>query len=346
MANKMKALVKSKAQKGIWMEEVDIPEPGMNDVIIKVKKTAICGTDIHIYNWDTWAQKHIRTPIIVGHEFVGVVEKVGSNVPDFKPGDLVSGEGHVVCGLCRNCMAGRRHLCAHTSGLGVDRDGSYADFVSLPQTNVWHAHPDIPLETTAYFDPLGNATHTALQYQMVAEDVLITGAGPIGCMAVAICKHVGARHVVITDVNPYRLDLARKMGATLAVNPTEQTIADVQKELNMKEGFDIGLEMSGNPSAFNDMLDNMCHGGKISMLGILPTGTGIDWNKVIFNMLTVKGVYGREMYETWYLMTNMLLSGLDVSPVLTHQFKIEDYQEAFETMAAGNSGKIVLDWEE
>ncbi len=341
---KMRALVKSRPEQGIWMEEVPIPEPGINDVLIKIHKTAICGTDVHIYNWDDWAQKNIKTPLVVGHEFAGTVEAVGSNVHDFKKGDVVSGEGHLVCGLCRNCLAGRRHLCPRTSGVGVNRQGAFAEYLCIPVSNVWYAHKDIPMEILACFDPLGNATHTALSFDLVGEDVLVTGAGPIGLMAAAIAKHVGARYVVVTDVNPYRLELARKMGVTLAVDPRKKTLAQVQAELGMKEGFDVGLEMSGSPEAFRDMLAAMCHGGRIALLGILPNGTPIDWDTVIFSSLHIKGIYGREMFETWYKMTSMLQSGLDIEPLITHRFPIERYEEAFAVMRSHNSGKVILDW--
>ena len=340
----MKALVKKQAQPGLWLEDVPTPEVGLNDVLIKVHKTSICGTDVHIYNWDEWSQKTIPVPMVIGHEFAGTVAAFGSNVTDLKVGDVVSGEGHIVCGRCRNCLAGRRHLCAHTIGLGVNRPGAFAEYVSIPVTNVWHADPRIPLDVLSSFDPFGNATHTALSFKVLGEDVLITGAGPIGLMAAAIVRHAGARHVVVTDVNPYRLELARKMGATVAVNAKERKLCDVQKELGMKEGFDVGLEMSGNPAAFRDMLDNMCHGGKIAMLGIPSGEVAIDWHKIIFNMITIKGIYGREMYETWYMMTAMLQSGLDIAPVITHRFHYSEFEKGFEVMRSGNSGKVVLDW--
>ncbi len=344
--NTMQALVKKHATPGLWLEEVPIPEIGIDDVLIRVLKNSVCGTDVHIYNWDAWAQKTIPVPMVVGHEFVGRIEQVGSHVHDFYPGEIVSGEGHVVCGHCRNCLAGRRHLCAHTRGVGVNRPGAFAEYLAIPQTNVWHCDPNIPLEVLSCFDPLGNAVHTALSYDVLGEDVLITGAGPIGCMAVAIAKKAGARHVVITDVNPYRLELARKMGATVAVNAKEQTLADVQAQLGMKEGFDVGLEMSGNGRAFKDMIANMCHGGKIALLGIGIHGEAgaIDWDAVVFNGLTIKGIYGREMYETWYKMTAMIQSGLDISPVITHRFDFREYEKAFALMRSGESGKIVLDW--
>ena len=342
----MKALVKQKPEPGIWMDEVGKPSPGRNDVLIKVHKTGICGTDVHIYKWDEWAAKTVPTPMIVGHEFVGEIVEVGDNVTDFFPGEIVSGEGHVVCGRCRNCLAGRRHLCADTQGIGVNRPGAFANYISLPMTNVWHHADDIDQDVASIFDPFGNAVHTALSFPVLGEDVLITGAGPIGIMAAAIVKHAGARFVVITDVNPYRLDLARKMGATLALDVRTQSIADAQKELGMAEGFDVGLEMSGNPSAFRDMLGNVCHGGKIAMLGIPSEEIAIDWNTVVFNMLTIKGIYGRGMYETWYKMTVMLQSGLNIEPIITHRLHYTDFQEGFEIMLSGESGKVVLDWSE
>ena len=323
-----------------------MPQPGVaaNDVLIKVDRTGICGTDLHIYKWDDWADKTVPVPLVVGHEFVGEIVEVGSDVRDFSVGELVSGEGHVVCGHCRNCMAGRRHLCNDTAGIGVTRPGSFAEYISLPQTNVWEHKPDIDEEVAAIFDPYGNATHSALSFPVLGEDVLITGAGPIGIMSAAIVKYAGARHVVITDVNPYRLELAKKMGVTRAVNVAEGSLADAQKELGMDEGFDVGLEMSGNPDAFNDMLANMCHGGKIALLGIPEKEMAIDWNTVVFNMLTIKGIYGREMYETWYKMTVMLQGGLDIKPVITHRYKFADYEAAFETALSGESGKVLLEW--
>src|SRR6478609_6195101 len=328
----MKALVKRERQPGLWLEEVPEPTIGINDVLIRVERTGICGTDLHIYNWDAWAEKTIPVPMVVGHEFVGRIVKIGSNVNDFQIGDIVSGEGHVVCGRCRNCMAGRRHLCADTKGVGVNRPGAFAEYLSLPMTNVWHQSPGVDLDVASIFDPFGNAVHTALSFPVLGEDVLITGAGPIGIMAVAIAKHAGARHVVITDVNDYRLDLAQKMGATRAVNVKSQNLRDVQKELGMKEGFDVGLEMSGNPAAFRDMIDNMCHGGKIAMLGIPSEQMAIDWTKVVFNMLTIHGIYGREMYETWYQMTVMLESGLDIKPVITHRVPFTEFEKGFAAM--------------
>lgn len=338
----MKALVKSKREPGLWLEEVPVPEVGINDVLIKVDKAAICGTDVHIYNWDAWAQKTIPVPMPVGHEFVGRIVAMGSNVHDFKIGDLVSGEGHVVCGRCRNCLAGRRHLCRKTSGVGVNRPGAFAEYLSIPVTNVWYCDPAIPTDVLTCFDPLGNATHTALSFDVLGEDVLITGAGPIGCMAAAIARHAGARYVVVTDVIPYRLELARKMGATLALDVRNASIRDAQEMLKMKEGFDVGMEMSGNAQAFRDMIENMCHGGKIALLGILPRDSGLDWDTVIFNGLTLKGIYGREMYETWYKMTVMIQSGLDITPLITHRFAFAEYEEAFEVMHSGQSGKVIL----
>ena len=340
----MKALVKRHASPGLWMEDVPEPTMGVNDVLIKVFKTGICGTDVHIYNWDAWAQKTIPVPMVVGHEFVGEIVDVGANVKDFAAGEIVSGEGHVVCGHCRNCWAGRRHLCSETQGIGVNRPGAFAELIAIPQTNVWHHADGLDLDVAAIFDPYGNAVHTALQFDLLGEDVLITGAGPIGCMAAAVAQYAGARFVVVTDVIPWRLNLARKMGATRVVDARTEKLADVQKELGMKEGFDVGLEMSGNPQAFRDMLANMCHGGKISMLGIPSEPVAIDWNTVIFNMLTIRGIYGREMYETWYKMTVMLQGGLDISPVITHRFGANEFEEGFAVMRSGESGKVVLDW--
>ena len=342
----MKALVKKKAEPGLWLDEVPVPTFGDNEVLIKVLRTGICGTDLHIYNWDAWAQKTIPVPMVVGHEFVGEIAAVGSQVKDFHPGDIVSGEGHVVCGHCRNCLAGRRHLCKATVGVGVNRPGAFAEYMTLPVTNVWYHDPHIPRDVQAIFDPFGNAVHTALQFDVLGEDVLITGAGPIGIMAAAVVRHAGARYVVITDVNPYRLDLARKMGVTLAVDARTTTLREVQAQLGMREGFDVGLEMSGNATAFRDMLDNMCHGGKIAMLGIPPGEMAIDWNKVIFNMLTIRGIYGREMYETWYKMTVMLQSGLEITPVITHRLHYTEFQQGFDAMLTGAAGKVVLTWHE
>ena len=341
----MKALVKSKSEPGLWLEDVPEPEPGPNDVLIRVKRTAICGTDVHIWNWDEWAQKTIPVPMVVGHEFVGEIVEVGENVAAYAPGMIVSGEGHIVCGQCRNCMAGRRHLCPNTQGVGVNRQGAFAEYVVIPAANVWHHADGIDLDIASIFDPYGNATHTALQWDMVGEDVLVTGAGPIGAMAAAIARHVGARHVVITDINDYRLDLANKLGEMRTVNVTREKIADVQQELGMTEGFDVGLEMSGNPQAFRDMIANMAHGGKISMLGIPEGDVAVDWNQVIFNMLTIKGIYGREIFETWYKMTVMLQSGLDLDPLITHRLPYDKFEEGFAAAIAGEAGKVVLNWE-
>jgi threonine 3-dehydrogenase len=340
----MKALVKSKAETGLWLEDVPMPKIGMNDVLIKVDRTGICGTDIHIYKWDTWARKTIPVPMVVGHEFVGEIVEVGANVADFFPREIVSGEGHVVCGRCRNCLAGRRHLCAHTKGIGVNRPGAFAEYLALPMTNVWHHDPSIDRDVASIFDPFGNAVHTALSFPVLGEDVLITGAGPIGIMAAAVVRHAGARHVVITDVNPYRLGLAKEMGVSLALDVSKDSIAEAQKKLGLKEGFDVGLEMSGNAAAFRDMLANMCHGGKIAMLGIPEKEIAIDWNTIVFNMLTIKGIYGREMYETWYKMTVMLQSGLNIHPVITHRYHYTDFQKGFEQMLSGQSGKVILKW--
>ncbi|NLX55550.1 MAG: L-threonine 3-dehydrogenase [Planctomycetaceae bacterium] len=340
----MKALVKREKAPGLWLEDVPEPQIGINDVLIKVGRTGICGTDVHIYNWDAWSQKTIPVPLIVGHEFVGEVVAVGSNVADFRPGDMVSGEGHVVCGRCRNCLAGRRHLCKATKGIGVNRPGAFAQYMALPMTNVWLLDPAIDRDVAAIFDPFGNAVHTALSFPVLGEDVLITGAGPIGAMAAAIVRHAGARYVVITDVNPYRLELAQRLGATLAVDVRQTQLADVQRQLHMQEGFDVGLEMSGNPAAFRDMLQNMCHGGKIAMLGIPAEDIAIDWSTVVFNMLTIQGIYGREMYETWYKMTVMLQSGLDIRPIITHRYHYTDFEQGFAAMRSGKSGKVVLYW--
>jgi len=341
----MQALVKREAKPGLWLEEVPVPEMGINDVKIRVDRASICGTDVHIYKWDEWAAKTIPVPMVIGHEFVGEIVDVGINVRDFTAGMLVSGEGHVTCGLCRNCLAGRRHLCAHTSGVGVNRTGCFANYIVLPMTNVWHHDESIDRDVACIFDPFGNAVHTALSFPLLGEDVLVTGAGPIGIMAAAVAVHAGARYTVITDVNPYRLELARKLGVTLAVDVSHRSLGDVQKELGMKEGFDVGMEMSGNPRAFRDMLANLAHGAKVAMLGIPAGGEmSIDWNTVIFNMLTIKGIYGREMYETWYKMTVMLQSGLDIKPVITHRFPFTQFLAGFELMASGASGKIILNW--
>jgi threonine 3-dehydrogenase len=342
----MKALVKNRAERGLWLDDVPEPSIGINDVLIRVQMTGICGTDLHIYEWDDWARKTIHVPLVIGHEFVGEIVDVGSNVTDFRPGMIVSGEGHVVCGNCRNCLAGRRHLCAQTKGVGVNRPGAFAEYVALPMGNIWRHHAGVRLEIAAIFDPFGNAVHTALSFPVLGEDVLITGAGPIGLMAAAVARHAGARHIVITDLNPQRLHLAEKMGVTLAVDPTKKSLPEVQKELGMVEGFDVGLEMSGSPAAFRDMLANMSHGGKIAMLGIPSQEMPIDWNRVIFNMLTIKGIYGREMYETWYKMSVMLESGLDISPVITHRLPWQEYEKGFAAMKIGNSSKVILDWRE
>jgi threonine 3-dehydrogenase len=340
----MKALVKARSEPGLWLEEVPVPEIGINDVLIRVQQASICGTDLHILKWDAWASKTIPVPMVIGHEFVGEVAAVGSNVADFSPGQLVGAEGHVVCGRCRNCLAGRRHLCAHSRGVGVHRPGCFAEYISVPMSNVWVHHAEIDPEIACIFDPFGNAVHTALAFPVLGEDVLITGAGPIGLMAAAVVRHAGARFVVITDVNPWRLELARKMGVSSAVNPRETTLSAVQNQLGMKEGFDVGLEMSGNASAFRDMLANMAHGGRIALLGIPSEEIGIDWNTVIFNMITLKGIYGREMYETWYKMTVMLQSGLDIKQVITHRFHYTEFQAAFDVMLSGQAAKVIMDW--
>ncbi|MEI9813995.1 MAG: L-threonine 3-dehydrogenase [Acidobacteriota bacterium] len=342
----MKALVKAHAQPGLWLQDIPEPEIGINDVLIRVHRTGICGTDVHIFDWDTWAQATIRTPMAIGHEFVGEIAAVGSNVIDFRPGELVSGEGHVVCGRCRNCMAGHRHLCANTSGVGVNRPGCFAEYISLPMTNIWRHDPRVDRDAAAIFDPFGNAVHTALSFDVLGEDVLITGAGPIGIMAAAVARHAGARFVVITDVNEYRLDLARKMKVDLALNAKTERIRDAQQRLGMTEGFDVGLEMSGNPDAFREMISNMAHGGRIAMLGIPAAEMSINWRDVVFNMLQIKGIYGREMYETWYKMTVLLQSGLSLEPVITHRFSYKDFEQGFQVMKTGNSGKVILNWEE
>ena len=341
----VKALVKIKSEPGLWLDDIEMPRIGINEVLIHVLRTGICGTDVHIYQWDKWARETIHVPMAIGHEFVGRIVEAGSNVNDFFPGDLVSGEGHVTCGRCRNCLAGRRHLCAYTKGVGVNRPGAFAEYIALPMSNIWRHHESVPLDVAAIFDPFGNAVHTALTFPVLGEDVLITGAGPIGIMAAAVARHAGARFTVITDINPYRLELARKMGVTLAVDVRETKLADVQKRLGMTEGFDVGLEMSGNPAGFRDMLANMSHGARIAMLGIPSQEMSIDWRTVIFNMLTVKGIYGREMYETWYKMTVMLQSGLDILPVITHRYRYTEFAEGFEVMASGRSGKVILSWE-
>jgi threonine 3-dehydrogenase len=340
----VKALVKSRAEPGLWLEDVPEPEVGNNDVKIRVRETGVCGTDVHIHRWDGWAQRTIPVPLVIGHEFVGEVAEVGSNVSDFRPGEVVGGEGHVVCGRCRNCMAGRRQLCAHSIGLGVQRPGAFAEYVVLPMTNVWHHWPGVPEDVAAIFDPFGNAVHTALSFPVLGEDVLVTGAGPIGCMAVAVVRHAGARHVVATDLNPSRLELARRMGATLAVDPRERDLADVQRELGMTEGFDVMLEMSGNADALRTGIANMAHGGRIAILGIPTAAVELDLDPVIFNMLTLKGIYGREMFETWYQMSVLVDSGLDISQVITHRFPYSEFEEAFQVAASGESGKVLLDW--
>jgi threonine 3-dehydrogenase len=366
----MKALVKREAARGLWLEDVPEPEVGINDVLIRVIRTGICGTDLHIYRWDEWAAKTVPVPLVVGHEFVGEIVEVGSNVRDFQVGAIVSGEGHVVCGTCRNCLAGRRHLCAHTEGVGVQRPGAFAEYVVLPAANVWVHHQrdagpgcgsaagkggagaqgggralrEISLDVMSIFDPLGNAVHSALAFDVLGEDVLITGAGPIGCMSAAVVRHAGARHVVVTDVNPFRLDLAKRLGATRVVDVSQERVGDVQKELGMEEGFDVGLEMSGHAAAFKSMLGNLCHGGKMALLGIPEKPMEVDWNEVIFNGLTLKGIYGREMYETWYKMTMMLQSGLEIEEVITHRLGYESFEEGFAVMESGQCGKVVLDW--
>lgn len=342
----MKALVKAEAGPGLTLMDVPMPHVGPNDVLIKIKKTAICGTDVHIWNWDAWAQRTIPVPMHVGHEFCGVIEAMGEAVTGLKIGELVSGEGHIVCGRCRNCLAGRRHLCPNTLGVGVNREGCFAEYLSIPASNVYRVPAGIPDDIIAVFDPFGNATHTALSWTLIGEDVLITGAGPIGCMAAAICKFAGARQVVVTDVNPYRLDLAKKLGATRCVNVATEKVTDVMKELGMAEGFDVGLEMSGHPSGLGDILNNTCNGAKISLLGILPESVGIDWDKVIFKGLTMKGIYGREMFETWHQMSSMIQAGLDISPIITHHYHYTDFKLGFEAMLSGQSGKVILNWEE
>ncbi len=341
----MKALVKSKGAPGLWMEDVPKPKIGINDVLIRVLRAGICGTDLHIYQWDDWAQKTIPVPLVIGHEFVGEIAEVGANVSDFFPGDIVSGEGHVTCGRCRNCLAGRRHLCAHTQGVGVNRPGAFAEYVALPMTNIWRHHSDVELDIAAIFDPFGNAVHTALSFPVLGEDVLITGAGPIGLMAAAVVRHASARYVVITDKNPFRLELAKKMGVTVAHDIRKGSLADVEKQLGMMEGFDVGLEMSGNGDALRDMLDNMSHGAKIALLGIPKQAAVVDLNPVIFKLLTIKGIYGREMYETWYKMTMMLQCGLDIRPIITHRFRADDFQKGFDAMSSGECVKVILNWQ-
>jgi threonine 3-dehydrogenase len=341
----MKALAKLKSEPGIWLADVPEPEVGPNDLLIKIRKTAICGTDMHIYNWDSWSQKTIPVPMVVGHEYVGEVVGMGSEVRGFATGDRVSGEGHITCGHCRNCRAGRRHLCRNTEGVGVNRAGAFAEYLVIPAFNAFKIPDNISDDLASIFDPFGNAVHTTLAFDLVGEDVLITGAGPIGIMAAAVAKHVGARHVVITDINPYRLALAEQMGATRAVNVAQTNVQDIMSELGMTEGFDIGLEMSGVPQAFTSMLDTMNHGGKIAMLGIPPDSVAIDWDQVIFKGLTIKGIYGREMFETWYKMASLIQSGLDLSPIITHQMPVDDYLVGFATMQSGQSGKVILDWQ-
>ena len=346
MPAKMRAIVKPTAGPGLTMTEVPVPTPGVNDVLIKIKKTSICGTDVHINKWDQWASRTIKPPLVIGHEYVGVVADVGAGVEGFELGQLVTGEGHIVCGHCRNCLAGRRHLCPNTKGVGVNRDGAFADYVAIPQSNVWKVPAGMNLDVVSCFDPLGNAVHTALSFDLVGEDVLITGAGPIGCMAIAVARAAGARKIVITDVNDTRLELAKKLNPTRVVNVAKENLTDVwQHELGMTEGFDVGLEMSGNPHALRQMIDNMVNGGRIALLGIMPGEVAIDWNKVVFKMLHLKGIYGREMFETWYKMTALVQGGMDISPVITHRFPVENFQEGFELMGAGKSGKIVLNWE-
>ena len=340
----MKALVKHTPEKGIWMEDVDVPQCGVNDVKIKITHTAICGTDMHIYEWDEWAQKNLDLPLTVGHEFCGLIEEIGSAVTQYKVGDRVSGEGHITCKYCRNCRAGKQHLCHKTIGIGIHRDGAFAEYLVIPESNVWPIHNDIPSEIASFFDPFGNAVHTALTYNLTGEDVLISGAGPIGIIAAAICKFSGSRNIVITDINEYRLELALKLGATKAVNPEKESLKSVYNELGINHGFDVGLEMSGNSEAFNQMINNMYNGGNIALLGLLPNSTKINWDDVIFKGLNIKGIYGREMYDTWYKMTQMIRSGLSISSVLTHRYKIDDFDKAFEILRSGNCGKVVLEW--
>ncbi|SIN64730.1 L-threonine 3-dehydrogenase [Parasphingorhabdus marina DSM 22363] len=341
----MKALVKAHAKPGIWLQDVPEPETGINDVLIRIRRTAICGTDMHIYKWDEWAQNTIPVPMVVGHEFVGEIVELGSNVSGFETGQTVSGEGHVVCGRCRNCMAGRRHMCAHSEGVGVNRAGAFAEYISIPAANVWLHSCDIDLDVASLFDPFGNAVHTALQFDVLGEDVLIVGAGPIGIMAAAVCRHAGARHVVVSDLNEDRLKLARKLGATHVVNVGKNNIEDAQTALGMQEGFDVGLEMSGSEQGFASLIDNMCHGGKVAILGLPEKSPSIDWNKVIFNMLTLKGVYGREIFETWYKMSVFIESGLDLAPIITHKLSYLDYEKGFQAMQSGEAAKVVLNWE-
>ncbi len=340
----MKALVKKNPEKGLWMEDVPVPEYGVNDVLIKIKKTAICGTDLHIYKWDEWSQKTIKTPMTIGHEYVGTIAEMGSGVSNLEIGERVTGEGHIACGHCRNCRRGKKHVCENTVGIGVNRDGAFAEFVVVPSSNVIKLNEKVSDEIASIFDPFGNATHSALSFPVIGEDVLITGAGLIGSMAVAICRFAGARHIVVSDISDYRLNIAKKMGATRVLNPMKEKISDIVKELDMV-GFDIGLEMSGAPSAFNEMIENMYNGSKISLLGILPSTTTVEWDKIIFKALQLKGIYGREMFETWYKMEQMILSGLDLTPVITHRFDVDDFIKGFEVMEAGNCGKVILNWE-
>ncbi len=346
MPAKMRAIVKPHAGPGLEMTERPVPTPGVNDVLIKIKKTSICGTDVHINKWDEWASRTIKPPLVIGHEYVGTVADVGAGVEGFELGQLVTGEGHIVCGHCRNCLAGRRHLCPNTKGVGVNRDGAFADYVAIPQSNVWKVPAGMDLDVVSCFDPLGNAVHTALSFDLVGEDVLITGAGPIGCMAIAVARAAGARKIVITDINDGRLELAKKLNPTRVVNVAKENLSDVwHRELGMTEGFDVGLEMSGSPQALRQMIDNMVNGGRIALLGIMSGEVAIDWNKVVFKMLHLKGIYGREMFETWYKMTALVQGGMDITPVITHRFPVENFQEGFELMGAGKSGKIVLNWE-
>ncbi len=341
----MKALVKSKAEVGLWMHEVEKPSIGPNDVLIKIKKTSICGTDLHIYNWDSWAQKTIKIPTIIGHEYVGYIDSIGSEVTGLSIGERVTGEGHIACGMCRNCRRGRKHICENTSGVGVNRDGAFAEYLALPASNVMKVNPSIPDDIVTIMDPLGNATHTALEFRALGEDVLITGAGPIGCMSAAISRFAGARNVLVADPNPFRRQLAKEMGATEVIDPLEKDLSEVMPQLKMSRGFDIGLECSGSSRALNDMITHMYNGGKIALLGIIPSGAQVDWNDIIFRGLTLKGIYGRLMFETWYLMSQMLLSGLNVNKVITHRFSIGDYQKGFEVMQSGDCGKVILDWD-
>ena len=340
----MKALVKKYAKVGLWMEDVEEPKTGVNDVKIKIRKTAICGTDVHIYNWNDWAKKTIKTPMTIGHEYVGEIVEVGQNVRNWKVGDVVSGEGHIVCGKCRNCLSGHGHLCKETVGVGVNRDGAFAEYLVIPAQNVRPCEKDIPEEMYAIFDPFGNAVHTALSFNLVGEDVLVTGAGPIGIMGAVVAKFAGARHVVITDINDARLDLAKKLGIEYTVNTAKTDLSEIKKRLNIREGFDIGLEMSGSEIALNTMIDNMINGGKIALLGLLKSDAKVDWNKIIFEGLTIKGIYGREMNETWYKMSAMLQGGLDISKIITHRFDVKDFEKGFEAMNSGKSGKVILDW--